>query len=165
MPRTLLFHNWAPFRDAICPAVENTVCVSFSTMTDESRSEHRAESGKDLEKQLRLRVCVLNELVKTERDYVGTLEFLSVSLIAFTSQQFMFYIKMNKITQARRQTKKQPAWFVCEMHPAHSDDNTLRKPHRFTDVGRMSNSKQLLAPFPFPRPPCDADFRLQVWNW
>lgn len=49
-------------------------------MTEESRSEHRAESGKDLEKQLRLRVCVLSELLKTERDYVGTLEFLSVSL-------------------------------------------------------------------------------------
>ena len=49
-------------------------------MTEESRSEHRAESGKDVEKQLRLRVCVLNELLKTERDYVGTLEFLSVSV-------------------------------------------------------------------------------------
>uniref|UniRef100_A0A671YFU8 Phosphatidylinositol-3,4,5-trisphosphate dependent Rac exchange factor 2 n=1 Tax=Sparus aurata TaxID=8175 RepID=A0A671YFU8_SPAAU len=49
-------------------------------MTEESRSEHRGESGKDLEKQLRLRVCVLNELLKTERDYVGTLEFLSVFL-------------------------------------------------------------------------------------
>uniref|UniRef100_A0A671YMU5 Phosphatidylinositol-3,4,5-trisphosphate dependent Rac exchange factor 2 n=1 Tax=Sparus aurata TaxID=8175 RepID=A0A671YMU5_SPAAU len=47
-------------------------------MTEESRSEHRGESGKDLEKQLRLRVCVLNELLKTERDYVGTLEFLSL---------------------------------------------------------------------------------------
>lgn len=34
------------------------------------------ESAKDLEKQLRLRVCVLSELQKTERDYVGTLEFL-----------------------------------------------------------------------------------------
>uniref|UniRef100_A0A8C7DQX1 Phosphatidylinositol-3,4,5-trisphosphate dependent Rac exchange factor 2 n=1 Tax=Oncorhynchus kisutch TaxID=8019 RepID=A0A8C7DQX1_ONCKI len=40
----------------------------------------RGESGKDLEKQLRLRVCVLNELLKTERDYVGTLEFLSVNV-------------------------------------------------------------------------------------
>uniref|UniRef100_A0A8C2D8A7 Phosphatidylinositol-3,4,5-trisphosphate-dependent Rac exchange factor 2 n=1 Tax=Cyprinus carpio TaxID=7962 RepID=A0A8C2D8A7_CYPCA len=49
-------------------------------MTEESKAEHRAESGKDLEKQLRLRVCVLNELLKTERDYVGTLEFLSVSI-------------------------------------------------------------------------------------
>lgn len=48
-------------------------------MTEESKAEHRAESGKDMEKQLRLRVCVLNELLKTERDYVGTLEFLSVS--------------------------------------------------------------------------------------
>lgn len=54
------------------------VAVFPTTMTEESRSEHR-ESGKDLEKQLRLRVCVLNELLKTERDYVGTLEFLSVS--------------------------------------------------------------------------------------
>uniref|UniRef100_A0A6Q2XZ38 Phosphatidylinositol 3,4,5-trisphosphate-dependent Rac exchanger 2 protein n=1 Tax=Esox lucius TaxID=8010 RepID=A0A6Q2XZ38_ESOLU len=51
------------------------------TMSDESKGEHgKAESGKDLEKQLRLRVCVLNELLKTERDYVGTLEFLSVFL-------------------------------------------------------------------------------------
>ncbi|KAM8882523.1 phosphatidylinositol 3,4,5-trisphosphate-dependent Rac exchanger 2 protein isoform 1-T1 [Synchiropus picturatus] len=50
-------------------------------MTEESRNDHRgAESGKDFEKQLRLRVCVLNELLKTERDYVGTLEFLSVFL-------------------------------------------------------------------------------------
>uniref|UniRef100_A0A7M4FJN0 DH domain-containing protein n=1 Tax=Crocodylus porosus TaxID=8502 RepID=A0A7M4FJN0_CROPO len=38
--------------------------------------EGKGESGKDLEKQLRLRVCVLTELLKTERDYVGTLEFL-----------------------------------------------------------------------------------------
>uniref|UniRef100_A0A8C9YH80 Phosphatidylinositol 3,4,5-trisphosphate-dependent Rac exchanger 2 protein n=1 Tax=Sander lucioperca TaxID=283035 RepID=A0A8C9YH80_SANLU len=52
----------------------------FTEINCESRSEHRAESGKDLEKQLRLRVCVLNELLKTERDYVGTLEFLSVFL-------------------------------------------------------------------------------------
>uniref|UniRef100_A0A8C6LJF8 Phosphatidylinositol 3,4,5-trisphosphate-dependent Rac exchanger 2 protein n=1 Tax=Nothobranchius furzeri TaxID=105023 RepID=A0A8C6LJF8_NOTFU len=51
-------------------------------MTEESR----AESGKDLDKQLRLRACVLNELIKTERDYVGTLEFLSVNLCCFPSQ-------------------------------------------------------------------------------
>uniref|UniRef100_A0A8C2BD49 Phosphatidylinositol-3,4,5-trisphosphate-dependent Rac exchange factor 2 n=1 Tax=Cyprinus carpio TaxID=7962 RepID=A0A8C2BD49_CYPCA len=52
------------------------------------KAEHRAESGKDLEKQLRLRVCVLNELLKTERDYVGTLEFLSVSLISQSFHAF-----------------------------------------------------------------------------
>lgn len=52
------------------------------TMTEESgKGEGKGESGKDPEKQLRLRVCVLNELLKTERDYVSTLEFLvSVSL-------------------------------------------------------------------------------------
>uniref|UniRef100_A0A7N4V0J3 Phosphatidylinositol-3,4,5-trisphosphate dependent Rac exchange factor 2 n=2 Tax=Sarcophilus harrisii TaxID=9305 RepID=A0A7N4V0J3_SARHA len=42
----------------------------------EGGKESKGESGKDLEKQLRLRVCVLSELLKTERDYVGTLEFL-----------------------------------------------------------------------------------------
>lgn len=40
--------------------------------------ENKAESGKDVEKQLRLRVCVLRELLHTERDYVETLHFLSV---------------------------------------------------------------------------------------
>lgn len=50
-------------------------------MSEDSRGDGRAESAKDLEKQLRLRVCVLSELQKTERDYVGTLEFLvSVSV-------------------------------------------------------------------------------------
>ncbi|XP_053571076.1 phosphatidylinositol 3,4,5-trisphosphate-dependent Rac exchanger 2 protein [Bombina bombina] len=45
-------------------------------MTEENKAESKGESGKDLERQLRLRVCVLSELLKTERDYVGTLEFL-----------------------------------------------------------------------------------------
>lgn len=40
--------------------------------------ESKAESAKDVEKQLRLRVCVLRELLHTERDYVETLHFLSV---------------------------------------------------------------------------------------
>lgn len=42
--------------------------VPLATMSD--------ESSRDADKQLRLRVCVLSELQKTERDYVGTLEFL-----------------------------------------------------------------------------------------
>lgn len=51
-------------------------------MSEDSRGDGRPESAKDLEKQLRLRVCVLSELQKTERDYVGTLEFLvSVSVL------------------------------------------------------------------------------------
>uniref|UniRef100_A0A8C4RZ26 Phosphatidylinositol 3,4,5-trisphosphate-dependent Rac exchanger 2 protein n=1 Tax=Erpetoichthys calabaricus TaxID=27687 RepID=A0A8C4RZ26_ERPCA len=54
----------------------NPSCI----MTEEGKAEHRSESGKDLEKQLRLRVCVLSELLKTERDYVGTLEFLTAFL-------------------------------------------------------------------------------------
>lgn len=31
---------------------------------------------KDADRQLRLRLCVLNEILSTERDYVGTLHFL-----------------------------------------------------------------------------------------
>lgn len=31
---------------------------------------------KDTDRQLRLRLCVLNEILSTERDYVGTLRFL-----------------------------------------------------------------------------------------
>uniref|UniRef100_A0A3B3S0B6 Phosphatidylinositol-3,4,5-trisphosphate dependent Rac exchange factor 2 n=1 Tax=Paramormyrops kingsleyae TaxID=1676925 RepID=A0A3B3S0B6_9TELE len=40
-------------------------------------------------KQLRLRVCVLRELLGTERDYVGTLEFLSVSCM-YSLRSFCF---------------------------------------------------------------------------
>uniref|UniRef100_A0A452HV08 Phosphatidylinositol 3,4,5-trisphosphate-dependent Rac exchanger 2 protein n=1 Tax=Gopherus agassizii TaxID=38772 RepID=A0A452HV08_9SAUR len=56
-------------------------------MTEESKGEGKGESGKDPEKQLRLRVCVLNELLKTERDYVGTLEFL---VSAFLQRMIQF---------------------------------------------------------------------------
>uniref|UniRef100_A0A8D3E4W7 Phosphatidylinositol-3,4,5-trisphosphate dependent Rac exchange factor 2 n=1 Tax=Scophthalmus maximus TaxID=52904 RepID=A0A8D3E4W7_SCOMX len=66
-------------------------------MTEESRSEHRAESGKDLEKQLRLRVCVLSELVKTERDYVGTLDFLSVMLTNIKPQCTVLFSNIEEI--------------------------------------------------------------------
>nr|XP_020028762.1 phosphatidylinositol 3,4,5-trisphosphate-dependent Rac exchanger 2 protein isoform X3 [Castor canadensis] len=45
-------------------------------MSEDSRGDGRAEGARDVEKQLRLRVCVLSELQKTERDYVDTLEFL-----------------------------------------------------------------------------------------
>ncbi|KQK82606.1 hypothetical protein AAES_69442 [Amazona aestiva] len=39
---------------------------------------------KDTDRQLRLRLCVLNEILSTERDYVGTLHFLqSVSVLDY----------------------------------------------------------------------------------
>lgn len=60
-------------------------------MTEERKGDGKGESGKDPEKQLRLRVCVLNELLKTERDYVNTLEFLvSVSYISLPPPPGLF---------------------------------------------------------------------------
>lgn len=89
-------------------------CFFFSpTMTEESRSEHRAESGKDLEKQLRLRVCVLNELLKTERDYVGTLEFLSVSPSTSISPLKPAWFSWNAKLQSKRE---KAACLVCMEH-------------------------------------------------
>ncbi|KAM5135854.1 LOW QUALITY PROTEIN: phosphatidylinositol 3,4,5-trisphosphate-dependent Rac exchanger 1 protein [Mantella aurantiaca] len=38
-------------------------------------------SNKDADKQLRLRLCVLNEILNTERDYVGTLHFLQSAFL------------------------------------------------------------------------------------
>ena len=82
-------------------------------MTEESKAEHRSESGKDLEKQLRLRVCVLNELLKTERDYVGTLEFLSVSKLFL-----LIYDRKKYILSPRKGTPVQnnSAYLVCRVH-------------------------------------------------
>lgn len=52
-------------------------------MEKDSARENGEQPGKDSERQLRLRLCVLNELLNTERDYVRTLAFLqSVSFTA-----------------------------------------------------------------------------------
>lgn len=48
---------------------------------DGGHLENGIHDAKDSERQQRLRLCVLNEIVNTERDYVRTLLFLqSVSL-------------------------------------------------------------------------------------
>uniref|UniRef100_A0A665W8Y6 Phosphatidylinositol 3,4,5-trisphosphate-dependent Rac exchanger 2 protein n=1 Tax=Echeneis naucrates TaxID=173247 RepID=A0A665W8Y6_ECHNA len=108
-------------------------------MTEESRSEHRAESGKDLEKQLRLRVCVLNELLKTERDYVGTLEFLSVS-----SQVHSFSIRDQYQGQSLPQQKHISVLFsnIEEISAVHKDFLSMVEellqpdPHAHHEIGR-----------------------------
>lgn len=49
---------------------------------DDGHLGHGIHDAKDSDRQQRLRLCVLNEIVNTERDYVRTLLFLqSVSLI------------------------------------------------------------------------------------
>lgn len=48
---------------------------------DEGHPENGVHATKDSDRQQRLRLCVLNETLNTERDYVRTLLFLqSVSL-------------------------------------------------------------------------------------
>ncbi|OCT62350.1 hypothetical protein XELAEV_18043430mg [Xenopus laevis] len=48
--------------------------------------------NKESERQLRLRLCVLNETLNTERDYVGTLRFLQSA--------FLHRIRQNAIDKA-----------------------------------------------------------------
>uniref|UniRef100_V9K8C6 Phosphatidylinositol 3,4,5-trisphosphate-dependent Rac exchanger 1 protein-like protein n=1 Tax=Callorhinchus milii TaxID=7868 RepID=V9K8C6_CALMI len=52
-------------------------------MMDEEnqQQENGVDSGKDRDRQLRLRVCVMNEILKTERDYVETLKFLQSAFL------------------------------------------------------------------------------------
>ncbi|XP_039623321.1 phosphatidylinositol 3,4,5-trisphosphate-dependent Rac exchanger 2 protein-like [Polypterus senegalus] len=45
-------------------------------MTEDAVPDASLQAPKDLERQLRLRLCVLNEILKTERDYVENLLFL-----------------------------------------------------------------------------------------
>uniref|UniRef100_A0ACB8F6Z2 Uncharacterized protein n=1 Tax=Sphaerodactylus townsendi TaxID=933632 RepID=A0ACB8F6Z2_9SAUR len=47
-----------------------------------------AELAKETDRQLRLRLCVLNEILGTERDYVGTLRFLQSLLAIATFHKF-----------------------------------------------------------------------------
>ncbi|XP_064420274.1 phosphatidylinositol 3,4,5-trisphosphate-dependent Rac exchanger 1 protein [Latimeria chalumnae] len=53
---------------------------------DEVRVENTSENAKDSDRQLRLRLCVLNEILSTERDYVGTLEFLQSAFLCRIQQ-------------------------------------------------------------------------------
>lgn len=43
---------------------------------EDSQQENWDLSSKDSDRQLRLRLCVLNEILNTERDYVKNLAFL-----------------------------------------------------------------------------------------
>ena len=59
---------------------------------DDGHQENGIHAAKDSDRQQRLRLCVLNEILNTERDYVRTLLFLqSVSLtLPFMLLMFMF---------------------------------------------------------------------------
>lgn len=48
--------------------------------------ENGIHAAKDSDRQQRLRLCVLNEIINTERDYVRTLLFLQSVSCALTSR-------------------------------------------------------------------------------
>ncbi|XP_044151841.1 phosphatidylinositol 3,4,5-trisphosphate-dependent Rac exchanger 1 protein isoform X1 [Bufo gargarizans] len=48
---------------------------------EEQETNAGSSSNRDSERQLRLRLCVLNEILSTERDYVGTLRFLQSAFL------------------------------------------------------------------------------------
>uniref|UniRef100_A0A8C9RWE7 Phosphatidylinositol 3,4,5-trisphosphate-dependent Rac exchanger 2 protein n=1 Tax=Scleropages formosus TaxID=113540 RepID=A0A8C9RWE7_SCLFO len=91
------------------------------------------------EKQLRLRVCVLNELLKTERDYVGTLEFLSVSVFMHRLNQYAAAKIDKNITE---ETVKVLFSNIEEILSVHKDFLSMVEellhpdPHAHHEVGR-----------------------------
>ncbi|KAK6471881.1 phosphatidylinositol 3,4,5-trisphosphate-dependent Rac exchanger 1 protein-like [Huso huso] len=50
-------------------------------MDEDGKSENCLQTTKDSDRQLRLRLCVLNEILNTERDYVGTMLFLQSAFL------------------------------------------------------------------------------------
>ncbi|XP_066558908.1 phosphatidylinositol 3,4,5-trisphosphate-dependent Rac exchanger 1 protein [Amia ocellicauda] len=60
-------------------------------MDSDGHSENGLQTSKDSDKQLRLRLCVLNEILNTERDYVGTLLFLQSA--------FLYRIRQTSVDQ------------------------------------------------------------------
>lgn len=51
---------------------------------DDRHQENGIHVAKDSDRQQRLRLCVLNEILNTERDYVRTLLFLQSVSLTFT---------------------------------------------------------------------------------
>ncbi|XP_064155468.1 phosphatidylinositol 3,4,5-trisphosphate-dependent Rac exchanger 1 protein-like [Anguilla rostrata] len=50
-------------------------------MEEEGQQDNGVQNSKDSDRQLRLRLCVLNEILNTERDYVRTLLFLQSAFL------------------------------------------------------------------------------------
>ncbi|XP_067324285.1 phosphatidylinositol 3,4,5-trisphosphate-dependent Rac exchanger 1 protein isoform X1 [Anolis sagrei] len=71
------------------PGASTTALAAVPTSTASS-----SEPAKDTDRQLRLRLCVLNEILGTERDYVGTLRFLQSA--------FLHRIRQNAVDKAEK---------------------------------------------------------------
>ena len=70
--------------DIILPVLIEDSYLRYSREMEEEDSpqENGIQNPRDSDRQLRLRLCVLNEILSTERDYVRILDFLqSVSFI------------------------------------------------------------------------------------
>jgi len=55
---------------------------------EDSQQENGDVSSKDSGRQFRLRLCVLNEILNTERDYVRNLAFLQTVSTGFNANSF-----------------------------------------------------------------------------
>lgn len=75
---------------------------------DDGHLENGIHAAKDSDRQQRLRLCVLNEILNTERDYVRTLLFLqSVSLTSpFTLLLFTFRSLLHGQNMTPNSTRK-----------------------------------------------------------
>lgn len=62
--------------DCLEASLQGFLKMSEINTEDDSQQENGHLSSKDSDRQLRLRLCVLNEILNTERDYVRNLAFL-----------------------------------------------------------------------------------------
>ncbi|XP_062841329.1 phosphatidylinositol 3,4,5-trisphosphate-dependent Rac exchanger 2 protein [Trichomycterus rosablanca] len=100
--------------------------------------ESKGESGKDVEKQLRLRVCVLRELLHTERDYVETLHFLSDAFLHRLHQYAAAKMDKNITEETVRVLFSNLEEILCVHRDFLSmvEDLLLPEPHPHHEVGR-----------------------------
>uniref|UniRef100_A0A6J0SMW2 Phosphatidylinositol 3,4,5-trisphosphate-dependent Rac exchanger 1 protein isoform X2 n=1 Tax=Pogona vitticeps TaxID=103695 RepID=A0A6J0SMW2_9SAUR len=80
---------------SLVAAEEAIAAVSASASASAPRPDAGpSEPSKETDRQLRLRLCVLNEILGTERDYVGTLRFLQSA--------FLHRIRQNAVDKAEK---------------------------------------------------------------
>lgn len=89
---------------------------------DDGHHENGVHATKDSDRQQRLRLCVLNEILNTERDYVRTLLFLqSVSFDIASSGCVMFTFRFlirehGTLCQKNNNPSPQIVRFSCVFH-------------------------------------------------
>uniref|UniRef100_A0A8C7Z7G5 Phosphatidylinositol-3,4,5-trisphosphate-dependent Rac exchange factor 1 n=1 Tax=Oryzias sinensis TaxID=183150 RepID=A0A8C7Z7G5_9TELE len=92
----------------VCVCASARACHPAAMEEDDGHQENGVPAPKDSDRQQRLRLCVLNELLNTERDYVRTLLFLQSILFSNIEDILELHKEVLSAVESSLQPEPQP---------------------------------------------------------